>query len=237
MSDAAKRYALYYTPAAKHPLTRAAARWLGRDAFGGSVGALSADDAALTAEPRRYGFHATLKPPFRLREGRNVAELERAVEAFAGSHRPCPIGALSVSLIGSFFALVPARPLRALRVFAGQAVSDLDAFRAPLNKDELAKRLRSPLDEAQTANLVRWGYPYVFDEFRFHMTLTGPVEPDRQEGVRQRLETLFTPLLDEDFLLDAVSLFEQDGPDGDFVVRASFPTIRHGGRQVANAGR
>ena len=32
--------------------------------------------------------------------------------------------------------------------------------------------------ERQASNLDRWGYPYVFDDFRFHMTLTGPLTAD-----------------------------------------------------------
>jgi hypothetical protein len=31
------------------------------------------------------------------------------------------------------------------------------------------------LNQSQVANLDRWGYPYLFADFRFHMTLTGKV--------------------------------------------------------------
>ncbi|MGQ3281168.1 MAG: DUF1045 domain-containing protein, partial [Shinella sp.] len=71
------RYALYFTPSASDPLTLSAQRWLGRNAFTGATlaqlsvqGFDAATLAGLTADPRRYGFHATLKAPFSLAEGR-----------------------------------------------------------------------------------------------------------------------------------------------------------------------
>lgn len=226
-NSSSRRFAVYYTPPVDHPLTQAAVRWLGRDAIiNGQPTRVPLDDAehlALTAEPRRYGFHATIKPPFRLRPECSVANLEQAIREFCATRAPHPIGALSIARIGRFFALVPIAPFPSLKGLAAQAVSELDRFRAPMNQAELERRLRSRLDDVETTNLVRWGYPYVFDRFRFHMTLTGPVAPDRQDAVRQHLEDTFSPLIGQDFLLDTLSLFAQEGPDADFAVQAQFP--------------
>lgn len=216
-----RRYALYYTPAEKHPLTQAAARWLGRDAFDGAISSVD-DHDTLVAEPRRYGFHATLKAPFRLRPGRTRQELEQAIRHFAENRPPCPIGPLRIARLGGFFALVPRQTSPGLQALAARVVSDFDPFRAPLTPEELLRRLRAPLDETETTHLVQWGYPYVFDRFRFHMTLTGPVAGSEREDVARRLDAAFAPLLDEDFHVDAITLFEQPDPQSGFVVTARF---------------
>lgn len=216
-----RRFALYYTPPANHLLTRAAAEWLGRDAFAGREIA-TADDPALVAEPRRYGFHATLKAPFRLKPGKSREELLQAIRQFTDSHPPCPIGPMRIALLSGFFALVPRMPLRILQGFAAQVVSEFDPFRAPMTDVELQRRLRGGLSDMETTLLVQWGYPYVFDRFRFHMTLTGQVPEGRREQVAHRLEARFGVLLDEDFHIDVISLFEQESPESPFVVTDRF---------------
>ncbi|PDT35861.1 MULTISPECIES: DUF1045 domain-containing protein [Sinorhizobium] len=219
------RYAIYYTPAREHPLTGAASAWLGHDPFGRTdvTGAARSEaDALLTSEPRRYGFHATLKAPFRLREGASVDELEWALSSFASSRPPCPIGSLKIDLLGGFFALAPATPIPALRGFAAQIVEEFDRFRAPMNSPELQRRLQRPLDEVETSHLVQWGYPYVLDRFSFHMTLTDRVPEEGRARTRARLEKVFQPHLSEDFRIDTLSLFVQEDCGGNFVVRSQF---------------
>ncbi|PSH56472.1 DUF1045 domain-containing protein [Phyllobacterium sophorae] len=220
-----RRYALYYAPAPTHPLSRAAALWLGRDPFDPNTPVPKKQteaDRALTAEPQRYGFHATLKPPFRLAPGKSRQELETAIQQFAQRRPPCPIGPLRVTALGKFFTLAPINTTPYLRSFATRVVSEFDRFRAPLTAQDLQRRLKSSLDEAEMTNLVQWGYPYVFDRFQFHMTLTGPVSAEDREGVKTRLKRQFGPLLDEDFLVDAITLFEQEGPHADFVATSRF---------------
>ncbi|WP_331375528.1 DUF1045 domain-containing protein [Sinorhizobium chiapasense] len=219
------RYAIYYAPAREHPLSVAASGWLGRDAFGkfdaaGDVRPQA--DGLLTSEPRRYGFHATLKAPFRLREGTSVDDLEQAIRRFAASRSSCPIGPLRLDLLGGFFALVPASPIPALRNFAAQIVEEFDRFRAPMIASELQRRLQTPLDEIETVHLVRWGYPYVLDRFRFHMTLTGRVAEEDRVQTRARLEKVFRPYLPEDYRIDTLSLFVQENDGGNFIARSQF---------------
>ncbi|TYO61407.1 DUF1045 domain-containing protein [Bradyrhizobium hipponense] len=225
------RYAIYYTPAPEHPLTVAARAWLGRDAFAGSSSTASAGLAdtgtnsarrARTTAASRYGFHATLKAPFRLKEGCSVEELERALRTFVTAWPSCPIGPLKVDLLGGFFALVPVSPIPTLHGFASCIVEEFDRFRAPLSPGEFQRRLCSPLDDIETTHLARWGYPYVFDRFRFHMTLTDRIPADSQAEVRQELDAVFVPLLLEDYSIDALSLFAQEHSDADFVVRSQF---------------
>lgn len=220
------RYAIYYCPPVWHPLTRAAVRWLGRDAFDSTLSNLAPDNggeaASVTTEPRRYGFHATLKAPFRLAAGRYIDELEDAIASFVAGHRPCPLGAFRISLISGFFALVPAYPSQELRAFASNIVERFDDFRAPPNETEVRRRLNSNLDDTEIAYVARWGYPYVFDRFRFHMTLTDKLSDIVQLGVLDRLEMNFGTLVKEDYEIDALTLFEQKSAGSDFFVRSRF---------------
>ncbi|UCI31733.1 DUF1045 domain-containing protein [Mesorhizobium sp. B4-1-4] len=217
------RYSIYYTPVPEHPLTVAARTWLGRDAFAPGTGASPiAGEAEMISEPRRYGFHATIKAPFRLREGTSVEALERALRGFTAKMPACPIGPLRIDLLAGFFALVPAEPLPTLRGFARRVVEDFDVFRARLDGDDLKRRMNSRLDEVEMTNLVAWGYPYVADRFRFHMTLTGRVPEEQRPAIRARLQEVFEPYLCEDYYVDALSLFVQEHRNADFVVRSQF---------------
>ena len=129
-----RRYALYFAPAATHPLSRAAALWMGRNPFISDTPARtdrSRTDVLLTAEPRRYGFHATLKAPFRLAPGTSREQLQAALRQFVQRRPPCPIGPMQVTTLGGFFALAPRKPAPFLQAFAGQVVSEFDRFRAP----------------------------------------------------------------------------------------------------------
>lgn len=217
------RYAIYYTPGPDHPLTRAAVAWLGRDAFpGGNPAPLGEAAASMTSEPRRYGFHATLKAPFRLAEGCTVEQLEQAMADFAAASRPCPIGGLQVASLHGFIALRPVAQSAELAHFVGAIVRAFDAFRAPLNAAELERRLRTGLGQTEQDYLRLWGYPYVFERFRFHMTLTNALRPDLQASIADELAQRLRPCLAETYALDALTLFEQEAPGADFTVRSRF---------------
>ncbi|RWK47784.1 MAG: DUF1045 domain-containing protein [Mesorhizobium sp.] len=220
---ASQRFAIYYTPGRDHPVTEAARQWLGRDAFlPSSRMAAGLAENKLVTEPRRYGFHATLKAPFRLAEGQSVSALEQALHDFADRAMPCPIGRLRLSMIDGFFALVPAGPTAFLRGFASRIVREFDRFRAPMNQAELQRRMRQPLDDTETSHLVSWGYPYVHDRFKFHLTLTDRLPEDIRPAIRERLKSRFEACLDEDLKLETLSLFVQDHPNSDFYVRSQF---------------
>lgn len=227
MPNEQPRYAIYYTPPRDDPLTRAAARWLGRDAFAGTGerDGIADEDRHLTADPRRYGFHATIKPPFRLRHDRTASGLRDALARYCAGQPAVPIGPLRVARLASFFALVPVAAPPALQVLADGAVAGLDGFRAPPTDDELQRRLRSRLDDSEKAHLMRWGYPYVFDRFRFHMTLTGAVDAESRDRIGGRLDALFSDLAAGQHRIDALTLFVQPDAQSDFVVDTSFPLL------------
>lgn len=220
------RYALYYTPPMDHPLTKIAARWLGRDAFGGRVPARTLPPAwePLVSDPRRYGFHATLKPPIRLKPEFRSWDLQTAASDFARKQAPLNIGRLKVARIGSFFALIPEEAPLALRALADAAVSEFDRFRAPMGPEEFARRNRPNLNSVEVENLRTWGYPYVFERFRFHMSLTGPVPEDLRDAVGNHLSEMFGDTLREPVVIDALTIFMEEVPEAELVVlsRAEF---------------
>lgn len=135
-----------------------------------------------TETPRRYGFHATLKPPFRLAEGTTAEGLGTAV-ALAAAATPAVLGAeLRLARLGPFLALVPAGDHAPFGQLGAEMVRRLDPFRAPAPLAEIARRRAQGLSEAEERNLARWGYPHVMESFRFHMTLSGALGPE--EGAR-----------------------------------------------------
>jgi putative phosphonate metabolism protein len=228
-TDAQARYAIYFVPAAGSDLHRFGSSVLGYDCYTGAdlppPADLDIDEPAwraLTEEPRRYGFHATLKAPFRLAPSRREDELIDAVLAFA--RRPPEIAQITpeVRLLGAFTAIVPRGPVAGLAALAAACTTAFDHFRAPLSDEERARRNPSRLSERQVSNLDRWGYPYVFDDFRFHMTLTGPLPIERREDVPKRLRRSFARAWGERPIpIDRIGLFKQDHAD------ARFRVLRH----------
>jgi putative phosphonate metabolism protein len=224
------RYALYYAPAAGSALEDFGARWLGRSVCSGKaveqlfVPGLSVQDLAdLTAEPRRYGFHGTLKPPFALATGTTVAQLEQAVAAFCAGRQSFELPPWSLRWLGSFVALVPAVPCPALQDLAADCVRAFDLFRAPPSDTELAKRRAKGLTPRQEAHLLRWGYPYVMDEFRFHLTLSGSVHnSDQRAALETSLERHTAPLRQQAAPMTEVALYRQEEPQAAFVLHRRF---------------
>jgi putative phosphonate metabolism protein len=168
------RIALYYAPATDDPLHGCASVWLGRDAATGAALAQSPvagiDIAEITADARGYGFHATLKPPFRLRG--DVRSALQATKEFAGRTAPFALPPLQITDLDGFLALHESLPCPPLNALADGAVTALDAHRAPPTEAEIARRKPEKLSPRQREYLQDWGYPYVFAEWRFHMTLT-----------------------------------------------------------------
>lgn len=234
------RYAVFFTPPPDHPLTRKAASWLGRDAFSGepvaqpAVGTLGKDELAdVTAAPRRYGFHGTLKAPFRPAPGTGEAELVGGLQRIAPALDPVPALKLVVGRLGRFFALVPEGSGDELNRLAGDVVRAFEPFRAALTDDEVARRNPEKLTERQRQYLAEWGYPYVYDEFRFHMTLTGPVADADASRIEVALGEWFTPVLADPVSVSALSLFTEPAPGRPFTVMSSAPI---GGAAIRKTG-
>ena len=216
------RYAAYWAPAENYPLWAAGAAWLGRDPAGGAPG--RAPDlpgiAEITAEPRRYGFHATLKPPMRLRAGVSRAELLAALADAAAGVPAFELPPLAVSDWHGFLCLRETRPSAALQGFADAMVAGLDHLRAPPSPGELARRRGAALSAAREANLRRWGYPDVFATWFFHMTLTRRLTADEAAAVRPAAEAWFADALAPPHRVADVCLFEQAADGAAFTLAA-----------------
>lgn len=215
-----ERYAIYYAPKAG-PLADFAAGWLGWDPAAGMarahpvIAGLPHTVDEITATPRKYGFHGTIKPPFRLADDSGRAGLEGDLTALAARLAPVVMDGLALHRLGGFLALTPTGDTGALARLAAKVVAGLDHHRAPAPPEEVARRRTSGLSPRQEAHLERWGYPYVMDEFRFHLTLTGRLSDDDSEAVRRALAPVLAPLLPRPFRLDELCLFGED-TDGMF---------------------
>jgi hypothetical protein len=221
-----RRYAIYAMPPPGHPLEIAASRWLGRNAYANKpvprpqLDGLSADEwGELVAAPAHYGFHATLMSPFMAGEAIDEDDIIAGVEAIAARQPPVPIPALEIRRLGDFFALVPAERLPALDRLAAAVVVGCQSMRAPLSPAEIARRRKAGLSADEEANLVTWGYPYVFDAFRFHLTLTGAVPDRRAPDVMRHLRDYFADFIGKAYFLDHIALCVESSPDTPMKVR------------------
>lgn len=183
-----RRYAVYWTPAPETPLARFGAAWLGWDVATGAPAsrlATSLDLPAITKDPSKYGFHGTVKPPFRT--DADPAMIADAAEAVADAAAPVVAPPLRLARLGGFLALIPSAHDEALAALAFRFVEGLDPFRIAPGEAELARRRAAGLSERQEEMLAQWGYPYVGPEFRFHLTLSGRLDPATADAVEAAL--------------------------------------------------
>lgn len=213
------RAAIYFTPPADDPLTRAAALWLGRDAFTGE--ATRPPDPAidpLVADPARYGFHATIRSPFHLADGATIADVANALEHLAAGCRAFALRRLVLARLGGFFALVPGEASSELADLEGRALEAFEPFRATPTDAERARRRPERLTAAQLVHLDRWGYPFVRDEFRFHMTLTRSLDGEAARLAEAELRRRLAAFDGGPLAIDALALFVEDEPGAPFRV-------------------
>ena len=210
------RYAIYYCPEADAPLTLAAATFLGRDAFDRPVGPRAplsglegVDLDGLTADPRGYGFHATLKAPFELAADRSQDELVQALETFCQAKVPFT-APIEVSDIGPFIAFRLAAACDEMDQLHRACVTEFEPFRAPLSDADLERRRRARLSPQQDLWLQEFGYPYIFEDFRFHMTLTSSIKDEALRAkVVRALSDRFAPF-EGNHRFETLALFKQE---------------------------
>jgi putative phosphonate metabolism protein len=221
------RYAIYYADAPDSTLERFGASLLGYDAYGGEElpfpDGVPPDWRELTQDPRKYGFHATLKAPMTLAPGRTEAQLVAACELFADAARPVPLINPVVDSISGFIAVVPAEPSSELERLAADCTRAFDFFRAPLTPEDRARRNPAKLTAQQCDYLDRWGYPYVMEEFRFHMTLTGRLPAERRGAVVAMLQSRFSAIEVATLEIDRIALFRQDDAASRFGIIGHWP--------------
>ena len=224
------RYALYYAPRAEEALAVVAGRWLGRSPDSGEardivpIGSISRERLSrLVADPALYGFHGTLKPPMVLADGMTERELLSAVGTLAATGRQIDVPTLALAELEDFLALVPSERCAALQDFSDRCVAEFDAFRRPAGEAELARRRAAGLSARQDELLRRWGYPYVMEQGRFHLTLTSRVT-DRVERavILDELRRRFAAFIGQPLAVRDICVFRQPAPGRPFTVLARF---------------
>ena len=207
-----RRYAIYYLPQ-DSAFSEAGAKWLGWDVITGKPINRPQDiDLDIVATPQKYGFHATLKAPFRLRDGTSLANLSEGIRRLASRLAPVTI-TLQLARLGRFFALVGAENTSELNQLASTLVTDLDHFRAPLTQADIERRRPETLSQTQRAYLMQWGYPFVMEDFKFHMTLSGRLTSSEADRLQSTLSKTFAPFLNCAHTIESICLVgeNQDG--------------------------
>jgi putative phosphonate metabolism protein len=214
------RVAVYYAPLPDDPLTGLSSAWVGRDpATNAPVPQPTLSGIGeITAEPRSYGVHATLKPPMRLAAGTDWTGFVAAVREVASRLAPFELPNLAVADLRGFLALRETVACRALQALADACVEQLDSFRAPPSAEELARRRRARLSADQDAMLERWGYPYVFATWFFHMTLTRRLSDAEKAVTLPAAENWFAPTLAGPRRVQDICLFTQATPGAAFIL-------------------
>ncbi|MEL7393585.1 MAG: DUF1045 domain-containing protein [Pseudomonadota bacterium] len=228
------RYAIYYAPPADDPLWALGSEWLGRDAYTGenltrpdypnfAIG----DMDRLTSSPAHYGFHATMKAPFELKAGETEATLLDRLEAFSRSQSAFDVD-LAVKPLGQFLALQLTSNVEAMRALHEACVKDFDHFRAPITQSDIERRRKANLSSEQDARLLEWGYPYIFDEFRWHMTLSSRIVSDNtRDKMLSLLTEHFSCVIAKPHKVDGIAVYRQVDRCAPFniIERAVFPAL------------
>jgi putative phosphonate metabolism protein len=212
--DQMQRYAVYYAPR-RGGFADRTAEWLGWDAGAGIP--LPQPDlpaipfpAVLTAEARRYGFHGTIRAPFRLADGVSPEAAAEAVAGLAARLAPVTCEGLVLENLQGFLALTPMGCEAALLELAAAVVEGTNPLRATLTEAEIARRRPESLTSRQRELLAKWGYPYVMEEFRFHLTLTDRLPEGEVGTVMAALSAHFAPVLPRPFMIEDLCLFGED---------------------------
>jgi hypothetical protein len=200
-----ERFAIYFAPARGSVLWQAAEGWFAQP-----------DLPAISVSARRYGFHATLKAPMALADGMDRAALEMALTEFSRARAPVSLDRLAPAPIEGFLALIAAPQPQVLTDFAASVVTAFERFRMPTSAEDRAQRLKAPLTPRQIELMDDYGYPYVLEQFLFHMTLTDRLEPDLLASMRTRATGWFGAALAEPIVLDRLVLFHEAEPGGAF---------------------
>ena len=222
-----KRYAIYYT-APPGAFATAAAAWLGydvqtaRDVAQAHIPGLPRPLADITTDPRKYGFHGTIKAPFRLADGFTAADLAQAVGRLAADLTPVGIAGLRLINLEGFLAFVPEGDTAGLTDLAAHVVRSLDPYRAALSDAEIARRRPEQLTPHQRELLAIYGYPFVMEEFRFHLTLSNHLPDTDHISIARAAIAHFQGVVPQPFQVQDICLMGEDAA-GRFHLLGRYP--------------
>ena len=225
-----RRYAIYFAPPPGSELEDFGRSFLGRDHISGREIEQAAIDGwpedelrRITSSARHYGFHATLKAPFVLKDGASVEDLLTAARHFATERTAFEAPPLQVSALSKWVAFTLSGPSADMTKLAADCVRAFEPFRAPLTEADIARRRQSGLTPRQDEQMLTFGYPFIFEDFRFHMTLAGPLEPEDKTNLVDKLRPKTAAIENSPLSVDAIALYEQPDRDSPFILTERFP--------------
>lgn len=225
------RYAICYAPEPQSPLWRFGSRWLGWDADNRQkvdplpvAGIACERIASITQMPRKYGFHATLKPPFQLARDYDLSMLDESLEAFTVARRSFDVPSLELAALDGFIALLPRKACPELECLAADCVSQFDIFRAPIGQEKRKESRTVELTARQKTLAETWGSAYVMEEYRFHMKLTVPLVEEERRSVLDCLKDHAKGVCKrKPWNFGSLTLMRQKGPDEPFHTLKRYP--------------
>jgi 2'-5' RNA ligase len=213
------RYAVYFCPAAGSGLGAFGREWLASTSLPGLTSAAVHD---LLADVRRYSWHATLRSPFALADGASYDDLRRKLSHIAQQHNAFELP-LQLDQLAGFLALRPAGNHAAINALADQCVRELEPLRAPLS-DAMRQRRATGLDDIELRLLEQFGYPYVLERYRFHITLSAPATADEERVLCTWLSSKVATLPPAQ--IDALTICCEREPGKDFEQLERIPLGR-----------
>jgi hypothetical protein len=212
------RYAIFFTPQPGTALAAFGRSWFGRANDGATLQAFSATGLAgasiarMPAMPSRYnGLHSVFKAPFALRDGMGPEALKARLTSFAQRRKPVATGPLTLARAGRYLVLRPVEPKPALDWLAAQCVGAFEGFAAPVSACAQKEAHNQQLTDYQRLLLKSFGDPHVLSEYRFCITLTGPLDTAHLERVSQALWPVLEEICASGVTVDALSLFGDAG--------------------------
>ena len=230
-----KRYAIYYVPSENSELDLFGKCWLGWDPYKG-VETTKSDlsklpsfkkFSSLVLTPKQYGFHGTIKAPFRLKNEYTYNDLENKVREISKQIHSFYFDQLIIKKLGNFIGLIPTNNLK-INAVSNKFVEELDYLRDELSESEIKKRKPHKLTSNQKQMLFKWGYPYVFNEFKFHLTLTSKLNVVEIDEVFRSLQNILKQVNLNKISFNNICIFGQKNDEKFyFVKRFNFNNLTH----------
>jgi hypothetical protein len=169
-------------------------------------------------------MHGTLKPSFELSPHTTEQELLTVATLVCRGLAPLKLPALELGEIANIVSLVLEASSVELENFATYCVRAFDGYRRALTPDQEEVFRKNRLTVHQEQMLEHWGYPYVNEEFDFHISLTDPIPDERERHrVKDVLEGIAAPVLRKPLIMRELAVFKQNGTQESMSVIARIP--------------
>ena len=218
------RYAIYYAPPKESSLEEFGRYWFGWDPLNaklinnkhrinylnrfGIKNLINIDKNVLI--PKKYGFHGTLIPPFKLNKNYSTNTLFKKTEEIAKKFKKFKFYKFKLKKMNNFYAFVQNKKNNNINKLSNRLVRELFKFRSPLSKKEIDRRNPSKLSKLQLNILYKWGYPYIMSEFNFHMTLASEVTGNKLYFELKKIEKNKEIILNEINNFDKIYIFGEN---------------------------